>query len=55
MIRSIAHDQHQKNFKYLWLDFGYFDLADLAQYRFLILDCRIDRIKSEDEIFCSFV
>jgi len=22
MIRSIAHDQPQKNFKYLWLDFG---------------------------------
>ena len=21
MIRSIAHDQPQKNFKYLWLDF----------------------------------
>jgi hypothetical protein len=23
MIKSIAHDQPQKNFKYLWLDFGF--------------------------------
>jgi hypothetical protein len=28
MIKSIAHDQPQKNFKYVWLDF-----------RFSILDC----------------
>ena len=24
MIKSIVHDQPQKNFKYLWLDFGGF-------------------------------
>jgi hypothetical protein len=29
IIRSIDHDQPQKNFKYLWLDFG-----------FPILDCQ---------------
>jgi hypothetical protein len=26
MIKSIAHDQPQKNFKYLWLDFRFWIL-----------------------------
>ena len=49
MIKSIVHDQPQKNFKYLWLDFRLMEKYVSDTFRIRFLDFRFGNLKSKIE------